>query len=392
MNFIFFSVHFPDFIRHFSYHLRQAGANVLGIGDTDYQALDDRLKGSLTDYYKVDNLENYDEVIRAVGYFTFKYGKIDRIESLNEHWLEMEAQIRMDFNIEGVKPDEIENFRRKSRMKQFFKKSVVKTIPYIHGLTGEKIKEFAARQGFPVIVKPDKGSGANMTFKLTDESEIDEFIHNVPDHADFIAEKFVDGIIVTYDGLTGRDGEVLFESSTTYEQSIMDVVNHDNHVHYVTMAQIPEDVRDAGRKIMKAYGAKEKFFHIELFRSRKNQEIIALEVNMRPPGAWMTDAINFTHDMDIYREWANMIMRGEIGGPFTGKYFTAYASRKSHKDYLIGHAKVIDQLNGKLVRHEAIAPVLSRAMGNYAYQFRSESLEEVRQLIKMIHEERPHED
>jgi hypothetical protein len=155
---------------------------------------------------------------------------------------------------------------------------------------------------------------------------------------------------------------------------------------------MPEDVRRAGRQIIKAFGAREKFFHVELFRSRKDNGIIALEVNMRPPGAWMTDAINFTHDMDIYREWANMIVYGKISGRYTGKYYTAYASRKDHKNYAYGHDQILDQLNGKLVKFEAIAPVFSRAMGNYAYQFRSESMDEIRQLISLVQEERPHED
>jgi hypothetical protein len=41
---------------------------------------------------------------------------------------------------------------------------------------------------------------------------------------------------------------------------------------------------------------RERFFHIELFET-KDKHIIALEVNMRPPGAWMTDAINYTYDI-----------------------------------------------------------------------------------------------
>jgi biotin carboxylase len=275
-------------------------------------------------------------------------------------------------------------------MKHFFKKAGVPVIPYADRLTLAKLKKFAATQGYPVSVKPDKGSGASMTYKISNDKEAEEFFDQVPGDIDFIAEEFVDGIIVTYDGLSGPDGEILFESSTMYEQSIMDVVNEDNHVHYVTMAQIPEDVRDAGQRIIKAFGAREKFFHIELFRSRKNQEIIALEVNMRPPGAWMTDAINFTYDMDIYREWANMIVNGKIDGPFTGKYYTAYASRKHHKNYALDHREIMDKLNGSLVKHEEIAPVFSRAMGNYAYQVRSGSLEELRQMIRIIQEERKH--
>jgi hypothetical protein len=105
---------------------------------------------------------------------------------------------------------------------------------------------------------------------------------------------------------------------------------------------------------------------------------------MRPPGAWITDAINFSYDMDIYREWANMIVQGNIGGPFRGKYYTAYASRKNHLYYALDHDDILEKLNGKLVKHSAIEPIFSRAMGDYAYQFRSESLEELMQMIRLV--------
>jgi hypothetical protein len=108
---------------------------------------------------------------------------------------------------------------------------------------------------------------------------------------------------------------------------------------------------------------------------------------MRPPGAWMTDAINFTHDIDIYREWANMVVNGRIDGPFRGKYYTAYASRKNHKRYLHDHDAILQKYNSKVVKHSPIEPVFSRAMGNYAYQFRSESKEEIGEIIGFIQQE-----
>ncbi len=60
---------------------------------------------------------------------------------------------------------------------------------------------------------------------------------------------------------------------------------------------------------------------------------------MRPPGAWMTDAINFTYDIDVYAEWAEMVVNDCNRGPYTGKYFTAYASRKKHIRYRHGSSR-----------------------------------------------------
>ena len=56
-------------------------------------------KKYLTNCFRVNNLEDYDQVYRAVAFFAFKYGKIDWIESMNEYWLEQDARLRTDFNV-----------------------------------------------------------------------------------------------------------------------------------------------------------------------------------------------------------------------------------------------------------------------------------------------------
>jgi len=98
-NLIFISPNFPTNYWMFCRELKKNGLNVLGIGDQPYDELNPALKDSLNEYYKVSNLENNDEVFRAVAFFTFKYGKIDWLESNNEYWLERDAWLRTEFNI-----------------------------------------------------------------------------------------------------------------------------------------------------------------------------------------------------------------------------------------------------------------------------------------------------
>ena len=120
----------------------------------------------------------------------------------------------------------------------------------------------------------------------------------------------------------------------------MEVVNKDRHMSYICFPEINPAMEEAGRKILKAFDVRERFFHIELFET-KDDRVIALEVNMRPPGAWMTDAINYTFDIDVYAAWADMVVKDAAGGPYEGKYFTAYASRKRHLHYLHSHEDVL---------------------------------------------------
>ena len=387
MNFIFFSPHFPQNCTEFCYYLKEAGANVLGIGDASYDTLSDRLKYSLTEYYKISDMEDETQIHNAVEFFTYKYGKIDRFESLNEYWLEIEARVRTDFDIYGTKTDFIYNLKKKSKMKAFFEQSGVLTVKCLKCTDQPGALEFIKSVGYPVVVKPDLGSGASMTYKINDQPEFDDFFKNKPVDVDFIIEEFVDGIILTYDGLVDRNGNVIFENSHKFEQSIMEVVNTDDNLYYVCLPDVDERVRSSGRNILKAFDVREKFFHIEFFERKRDHAIVALEVNMRPPGAWMTDAINFSHDINIYKEWANMVVNNNAKVTPAGRYFTGYASRKKRKKYKNSHDQILSKYNNKILHYNKIDRIFSRAMGDFAYQFRSKTYNEVKEIIEYIQAE-----
>ena len=123
-NFIFISPNFPEQYWHFCDELKKNGLNVLGIGDCPYENLTNELRNSLNEYYKVSSLENYDEVYRAVAFFTFKYGRIDWLESNNEYWLERDAKLRTDFNIQsGFHTEDMKHVKFKSKMKECYRKA-----------------------------------------------------------------------------------------------------------------------------------------------------------------------------------------------------------------------------------------------------------------------------
>ncbi len=386
MNFVFFSPHFPYTGTEFCLRLRLAGANVLGIGDAPYESLNAGLRGALAEYYRVEDMEDMDEIIRAVGFLTHRHGKIDRFESLNEHWLQLEATIRTDFNIAGIQADFVDRLKHKSKMKAFFHAAGVPSAAFSECQGKVEASAFIHKTGYPVVVKPDLGAGAAMTARIENDGELEAFFGDKPDDLAFIVEEYIDGVVVTYDGLIDRDGVVRLESSQLFEDSVMEVVNQDRHLRYICLPAVDADVAKAGRAIIEATGVRERFFHIELFRHRSGR-VLALEINMRPPGAWMTDATNFSHDIDIYQQWANMVVHNVVGGPFQGRYFTGYASRKKHLRYVHGHEDILREHGACIVRHAAIEPVFSRAMGHYAYLFRSPEMKTVREITRYIQAE-----
>ena len=70
MNIIYLSPNFPPNYYRFCLNLKKAGANVLGIGDSHYDHLGGDVRDTLTDYYQIDDMHNYDALLKACGYFT----------------------------------------------------------------------------------------------------------------------------------------------------------------------------------------------------------------------------------------------------------------------------------------------------------------------------------
>ncbi len=171
MNFIFLSPHFPPNYYQFCVHLYNLGTNVLGLADEPYDMLRPGLKHALTEYYRVTDMHSYEELLRSLGYFTHRYGKIDRIEFLNEYWLETEAQLRTDFNIPGLKADEIARVKRKSLMKKVYDQSSVRTARGRVIYTMAQAKKLISETGYPIVAKPDIGVGATETYKIHNDQE-----------------------------------------------------------------------------------------------------------------------------------------------------------------------------------------------------------------------------
>ena len=192
MNFVFISPHFPHTYWQFCDRLHRSGVNVLGIGDSSYDSLEDDLKKALTEYYRVDSLEDYDQVFRAVAFFSFKYGKIDWLESNNEYWLEQDARLRTDFHITtGADLKEVACFKSKSAMKKYYAEAGVPTARCHKITTKEAANAFLQDVGYPVIVKPDNGVGASDTFKLENNRDLDRFFEKLP-VVPYVMEEFVE--------------------------------------------------------------------------------------------------------------------------------------------------------------------------------------------------------
>ena len=384
MNFVFLSPNFPKTYYHFTAALKRNGVTTLGIGDEPYDHLSQECKDSLVEYYKVNSLENYDEVYRACAFFAFKYGKIDWMESNNEYWLLRDAQLRTDFNVTtGLRNHNIDGIKYKSRMKEFYAKAGVKTARYHLVSTYEEGMAFIAEVGYPVIVKPDNGVGAAATYKLKNDDDVRAFYNDLP-HVQYIMEEFINGTIVSYDGICDSNRDIIFETSHYFPDPVMDIVNDGLDLWYYSRKQIPEDLKDAGRRTIKAFDSNSRFFHCEFFVLNEDKEglgkkgdIFGLEVNMRPPGGYSPDMMNYANDINVYQIWANMVCYDQgYFDPEQRPYCCIYASQRRGHSYKHGHHEIYQNYGHHILMYEEMPAVLAGAMGDFAYMARFETEEQ----------------
>ena len=394
MNFIFISPNFPQTYWNFCDRLRRRGVRVLGIGDASYDSLDPRLRESLEEYYRVDSLEDYDQVFRAVAYLSFRHGKIDWLESNNEYWLELDARLRTDFNITtGVSLKDIARFKSKATQKIYYAKGKVPTARQHQVSTREAALAFLEEVGYPVIVKPEVGVGAEATYKVRTEAELEAFFAAKP-AVPYVMEEFVTGDIYSYDAICDSHGKPLFESSAHFPPSVMDIVNGNLDMPYYVLPEVPEQLRERGRATLKAFGVRSRFVHFEFFRLTKARkglgkvgDFVGLETNMRPAGGYTPDMMNFAHSTDVYTIWADMVTADKRLLPESGDdHWCVYYGRRDSHSYVHSHEDVLSRYGSRIAMCDRIPAAIAPDLGDQMYMAHIRSEQELQEYLDYLSE------
>ncbi len=396
MNLVFISPHFPATYWHFCAGAKANGINVLGIADTEYWNLPQELRNSLTDYYQVHSLENYDEMYRAVAWFAHKWGKIDWIESNNEYWLEQDARLRTDFNVTtGIQTDHIAAIKNKSEMKKYYALGGIPTARQIKGAEGFKaVKAFTRKTGYPIIAKPDNGMGASGTFKLKSDAELEAWFHeHEQNFGQFVIEEFITGLLVSYDAIYDAQGEPVFENNTIFPTPIMEIVHGNLETCYWTNKTVPAKLAAIGRRTVKAFGIKSRFVHLEFFQLDRDREglgkkgdYVGLEVNMRPPGGYTPDMMNFAHSTDVFQIWADMVAFNEARKPQGEQFYCAYAGRRDGATYKHSHQEIMERYGSVMSMCERVPAALADDLCDQAYIVRLHTKPEIEAFFKFVTE------
>jgi biotin carboxylase len=304
------------------------------------------------------------------------------VDSNGEHWLETEAWLRDELHIPGLRLAELRAQRSKLGMARLFEAAGIDHPPGARVDSAATLRQFAALHGFPLVLKPDTGSGAVDTFAIANQAELELALQrSLTSH---IVQPYVPGDIITYDGLADRAGKIVFSTAHTYDVGIMQLRQGELDGHYYSLRELPHELEEVGRRAVAAFDIRERFFHVEFF-ARPSHGLVALEMNLRPPGGFTTDMMNAACDIDVYALWAAVLCGEPLNGfSFERKYFTAHAGRRRERRYRLDHDALVKELDGALVAHRAIPDPFAATMGNTAYLLRHRELSALQGAIALV--------
>ena len=148
---------------------------------------------------------------------------------------------------------------------------------------------------------------------------------------------------------------------------------------YYVLKEMDPKLRQYGEAIVKAFGMKERFFHIEFFRDGmtilQSSTIIAQQV------AFTIDVYNYAHSIDLYRGYAAIV----AGEPFPASEFEPLyclaTSRRANAAYALSEEEVLAKYRINSVSKERHASGLCGTSGDYLYMLTTPSREELEQMI-----------
>src|SRR5262249_57038890 len=76
---------------------------------------------------------------------------------------------------------------------------------------------------------------------------------------------------------------------------------------------------ELGRQVLIALGMGDGMTHMEWFRTASG-EVVFGEIACRPGGACVVDMMNYTSDIDLFREWARVACWRSFDAPTERKY------------------------------------------------------------------------
>ena len=331
MKVVFLAPSYPPEMQQYTRGLAEVGATVYGVGDQPARALPASLRQHLHDYLQVPRLLDDDDVVARVhGWMRGR--QVDRVLSNWEVMVLTAARLRERFGVPGMSIDAVRGFRDKQLMKDRVAAAGLRVPRSVRVRTASDAREGAARLGYPLVLKPIAGAGSADTYRVDSGRELEDALGRMHHVEEASLEEFIEGEEFTYDTVCIA-GKPVYANVAQYlpkpliartQESVSPVI--------VTVRELAQpalaDGIALGNRVLGALGMGDGFTHMEWFR-KPSGEVVFGEIGCRPAGAHLVDQMNYTCDIDLFREWARAVCWGTFEASTRRKYNAAIIFKRA---------------------------------------------------------------
>ncbi|MEZ6013476.1 MAG: ATPase [Planctomycetota bacterium] len=350
MHVLFIEPSFPKNQRQFVRALHSVGARVTGIGESPVEALDSELKSWLHGYERVKSVVHEPSLLEAVQRVQRREW-VDRLEASVEAHIMAAAHVREQCSIPGTSTRTSYLCRDKPAMKEACREAGIPTAQSMGTSDRAEALAFARQTGFPLIVKPRDGAGAAGTSRVDDEAGLERALDEagVGRGASVAIEEFNEGHEAFWDTLS-CNGEVVHEFVSHYYPGVLEAMrNRWISPQIITTNRVDgggyDEVKAMGRRVLKALDIGTSATHMEWFFGPKGLRFS--EIGCRPPGVLVWDIYGAANGLDLYREWAQLLVHGRT-------------QSRASRQYAGGMIALRPDQDGRIVGYEGLDEVRRR--------------------------------
>lgn len=321
----------------------------LGVISTDWvEHAAPQTRDVIAQHWRVDDVLDPVQLRAAVDQVSARIGGVDRLFGAYEQLQVPLAEVREALGITGLPVAAALNFRDKSRMKDVLR---AKHLPCARHAVAEKYVDaiaFAERAGFPLVIKPLAGAGAQSTFRVDDAAALNEALEVTQPSAGHpvLVEEFITGTEHSFETIS-IDGASVWHSLTHYHPTPLEVLRNPWIQWVVVLPRevdhpMYDDIKRVADESLKALGQTTGLSHMEWFR-RADGSVAVSEVAARPPGAQITTLVSRANDMDFVAAWARLMVHNEFTAP-QRKYAVAAAYLRGQGSGVVRHVHGLDRV------------------------------------------------
>ena len=316
VNVVFVEPFFPRNQREFVRGLAAVGATVIGVGERPTEMLDDELKSWMAHYHQVPTVVDAGIMTDTVRWIQDKVW-VDRLEATIEAHTLPAAQVRENCTIPGTSVRTTWLCRDKPSMKEVLRSAGVPTAASAAAGTAAEVHAFVDAVGYPIILKPRSGAGALDTTRVDNRAELDAALARFGGQGagSIAVEEFVEGHEGFYDTVS-IDGHAALDFVSHYYPNVLEAMRSRwispqfVATNRVDTAADYRQLRELGQRVNEALGIGTSATHMEWFFGPKGLRFS--EIGCRPPGVGAWDLYSAGNEIDLYREWANAIVHGDV--------------------------------------------------------------------------------